>query len=473
MYNQYQQQSSVGSGYDSAAPTQQYLSPTHAAQPSALVHGTPNTASSSHGGSSASPSPTGRQQQQDYTYPAATSTSSPTMMRSHGGAGAGDAHSLAYQQQQQQQQASSYAYAQAYLSQGAPTTTTSGGAMTHASGGGKDKGLPSLPQDGADFSAYHQQHSGQPLPAGGDPQAFLASLSHAQLESLTNVMPVYSEEEHRQAVAAAAAGTCGMSTQQQLHVQTTAPGGDGAPHQVLGVGIAGYQAPYAGQGGYPAHSYAQQHVQPSASYHDDGSGSKRQRADGGGVSAQGGGLWIPTGAAGLGGMPVYGHDGMHHGVGQAEYGGHHSIPPPVKNGESRLLLSLSLASLTNHPSLLAACLSCRTKKARCDGQQPVCGQCITKGRECVFVKSRRGGARKRKEKPSLGSGSGEAGAADAPLSSALEAFLKHLDTLAATHQSVPDLDSLTFGGGDCRSPSSAVDASLVVRTWDPNDVMGM
>ncbi|WWD22035.1 hypothetical protein CI109_106523 [Kwoniella shandongensis] len=45
----------------------------------------------------------------------------------------------------------------------------------------------------------------------------------------------------------------------------------------------------------------------------------------------------------------------------------------------------------------AACLSCRTKKAKCDGKQPVCGQCSRKGLECVFVKSRRGGARKRRQ----------------------------------------------------------------------------
>ncbi|WWC67650.1 uncharacterized protein I206_101560 [Kwoniella pini CBS 10737] len=44
----------------------------------------------------------------------------------------------------------------------------------------------------------------------------------------------------------------------------------------------------------------------------------------------------------------------------------------------------------------AACLSCRNKKAKCDGNQPVCGQCARKNLECVFVKSRRGGARKRR-----------------------------------------------------------------------------
>ena len=65
-----------------------------------------------------------------------------------------------------------------------------------------------------------------------------------------------------------------------------------------------------------------------------------------------------------------------------------------------------------------ACLSCRTKKAKCDGEQPVCGavrddlvvgldmarlirrvgvQCDKKQLDCVYVKSRRGGARKKRE----------------------------------------------------------------------------
>ncbi|WWD00275.1 hypothetical protein V866_007184 [Kwoniella sp. B9012] len=62
----------------------------------------------------------------------------------------------------------------------------------------------------------------------------------------------------------------------------------------------------------------------------------------------------------------------------------------------------------------AACLSCRNKKAKCDGKQPVCGQCAKKNLECVFVKSRRGGARKRR--PAIPP-------------TALSEFLKKLDTL--------------------------------------------
>ncbi|WVR04404.1 hypothetical protein IAU60_001406 [Kwoniella sp. DSM 27419] len=64
----------------------------------------------------------------------------------------------------------------------------------------------------------------------------------------------------------------------------------------------------------------------------------------------------------------------------------------------------------------AACLSCRTKKAKCDGKQPVCGQCARKNLECVFVKSRRGGARKRRQ---------------VVPPTALSTFLKKLDGLIA------------------------------------------
>ncbi|KAL7424347.1 hypothetical protein Q5752_000029 [Cryptotrichosporon argae] len=45
----------------------------------------------------------------------------------------------------------------------------------------------------------------------------------------------------------------------------------------------------------------------------------------------------------------------------------------------------------------AACLSCRQKKAKCDGVQPVCGQCDKKAIECIYIKSKRGGARKKRD----------------------------------------------------------------------------
>lgn len=66
-----------------------------------------------------------------------------------------------------------------------------------------------------------------------------------------------------------------------------------------------------------------------------------------------------------------------------------------------------------------ACLTCRNKKAKCDGALPSCGavsvhsiihrrilirtQCSKKEASCVYVKSRRGGARKRRGEGRLGS----------------------------------------------------------------------
>ncbi|KAJ5557308.1 hypothetical protein N7494_001223 [Penicillium frequentans] len=49
------------------------------------------------------------------------------------------------------------------------------------------------------------------------------------------------------------------------------------------------------------------------------------------------------------------------------------------------------------PSLLA-CLLCRHKHLKCDGQTPVCGRCLATGSECQYTKSRRGyqGSKKRR-----------------------------------------------------------------------------
>ncbi|KAJ9105440.1 hypothetical protein QFC21_001811 [Naganishia friedmannii] len=111
----------------------------------------------------------------------------------------------------------------------------------------------------------------------------------------------------------------------------------------------------------------------------------------------------------------------------------HGIAPPVKN----------------------ACLACRAKKARCDGGQPICRQCHTKGRECQYVKSRRGGARKKKEQVQA-----------AP--TALAQLLKRLDDLAGFKMDLsPDMGDLQVGDG------KAVDPKLAVRTWDPEDIHGI
>ncbi|KAK1991402.1 hypothetical protein LX36DRAFT_735582 [Colletotrichum falcatum] len=52
------------------------------------------------------------------------------------------------------------------------------------------------------------------------------------------------------------------------------------------------------------------------------------------------------------------------------------------------------------PPVKIACLSCRASRTRCDGSTP-CASCKSRGRECVYKPSRRGGARvRRKPRPS-------------------------------------------------------------------------
>ncbi|KAK2049513.1 hypothetical protein LZ31DRAFT_457312 [Colletotrichum somersetense] len=52
------------------------------------------------------------------------------------------------------------------------------------------------------------------------------------------------------------------------------------------------------------------------------------------------------------------------------------------------------------PPVKIACLACRASRTRCDGSTP-CASCKSRGRECVYKPSRRGGARvRRKPRPS-------------------------------------------------------------------------
>ncbi|OAA67086.1 c6 zinc finger domain containing protein [Niveomyces insectorum RCEF 264] len=48
------------------------------------------------------------------------------------------------------------------------------------------------------------------------------------------------------------------------------------------------------------------------------------------------------------------------------------------------------------PPVKLACLSCRSSRTRCDGAHP-CASCVTKGNDCVYRPSRRGGPRVRKK----------------------------------------------------------------------------
>src|SRR5690242_17525395 len=44
----------------------------------------------------------------------------------------------------------------------------------------------------------------------------------------------------------------------------------------------------------------------------------------------------------------------------------------------------------NRPPSLLACTACRKKHLRCDAQMPVCGRCLDRGIQCVYIESRRG-----------------------------------------------------------------------------------
>ena len=108
------------------------------------------------------------------------------------------------------------------------------------------------------------------------------------------------------------------------------------------------------------------------------------------------------------------------------------------------------------PPVKNACLACRTRKGRCDGAHPICGQCTAKGRECVYVKSRRGGARRRKDAPLP------------PAPDALKMFLRKLDSLQAPQGEPPSFESLNMGG-----EQTSIDPAIVVRTYAPDDVDAM
>ncbi|KAJ5279439.1 hypothetical protein N7478_004811 [Penicillium angulare] len=52
------------------------------------------------------------------------------------------------------------------------------------------------------------------------------------------------------------------------------------------------------------------------------------------------------------------------------------------------------------PPVKVACLPCRASRTRCGGQEP-CSNCLAKDRKCSYLPSKRGGPRKKKQRPSL------------------------------------------------------------------------
>ncbi|ORX34355.1 hypothetical protein BD324DRAFT_653133 [Kockovaella imperatae] len=91
----------------------------------------------------------------------------------------------------------------------------------------------------------------------------------------------------------------------------------------------------------------------------------------------------------------------------------------------------------------AACLSCRSKKAKCDGVKPVCAACAKKGLLCEYVKSRRGGPRVRRPPPP----------------SALRQFLSKLDAFWVDRGD----------GVPCGQASENEDTTNIVRTFSSRD----
>ncbi|PRP81183.1 hypothetical protein PROFUN_02017 [Planoprotostelium fungivorum] len=51
--------------------------------------------------------------------------------------------------------------------------------------------------------------------------------------------------------------------------------------------------------------------------------------------------------------------------------------------------------MSHNQPVLKACLACRARHVRCDGNEPVCNRCSSKNVQCEYTKSRRGGKRKR------------------------------------------------------------------------------
>ncbi|CRK17480.1 hypothetical protein BN1708_017579, partial [Verticillium longisporum] len=66
-----------------------------------------------------------------------------------------------------------------------------------------------------------------------------------------------------------------------------------------------------------------------------------------------------------------------------------TTPPASRDSPNTTSSATSEARPTQPPTTPAACLGCRSKHLKCDGQNP-CGRCRASESECVYVASRRG-----------------------------------------------------------------------------------
>jgi len=120
-----------------------------------------------------------------------------------------------------------------------------------------------------------------------------------------------------------------------------------------------------------------------------------------------------------------------------------------------------------------ACLNCRSRKMKCTGEQPVCLNCAKKAITCEYVKSKRGGARKRKA-PTVVAGVGIPGSKVSSSATAtatvvedpLALFLKRMTDLAAFKASAdPSLDLLSLKPSSSPAGKGVASEALVLREY--------
>ncbi|KAF3915913.1 hypothetical protein AA313_de0204455 [Arthrobotrys entomopaga] len=88
-----------------------------------------------------------------------------------------------------------------------------------------------------------------------------------------------------------------------------------------------------------------------------------------------------------------------------------SPPPPGSQSGAPGQPYLRVARFVGPPPVPLACTECRSRHLKCDAGTPSCSRCVTDGRDCVYVKSRRGwkGSRRRSNQSRAGSVSGGEG----------------------------------------------------------------
>ncbi|PGG99982.1 hypothetical protein AJ79_08344 [Helicocarpus griseus UAMH5409] len=136
------------------------------------------------------------------------------------------------------------------------------------------------------------------------------------------------------------------------------------------------------------------------------------------------------------------------------------------------------------PPVKVACLSCRASRIRCDGKE-TCSGCATKGKECSYLPSKRGGPRKKRvgQPSSLGidSQDSKAWASTFPNPRLHEAVFNQFDSLAVPGAGLrhldfsPEVQSMFEGlmvpaGGNARPGLGAEPPSVHTPNLEPSRV---